>query len=101
MYRTIDNYYYFGNDFKTIRTNSDMDDNIDEFEILWHEPHLFPDVARVVKEKEAYIKIDTFRWLLYVSKYGTWETNQGIKYSPTLPLLSQPHLSELVNLFSK
>jgi hypothetical protein len=74
-----------------------------DFEILWHIPHL-EDLFRVAEEYG--IKLQC---LLYQTSLQ-WYTLQFedskkvydlIDYIPTLPLLDQPNLSEIVNLFSK
>lgn len=70
-------------------------------EILWHIPHLFPDVAKVAKEKWwEYELLANPDWHeLFI--YGTWVKLFHIPYHPTLPLLDQSEetLTQLLNLF--
>lgn len=74
-----------------------------DFEILWHEPYLFPDVARVAEEKGK--RIDNIyyftEWfhICFQPLDRTLNNPKYIFYNPILPLLDQPNLSEIVNLF--
>lgn len=82
---------------------------IEEFEILWHIPHL-EDLFRVAEEKN---KINKFEmnidrssiWVLwlrvYTSNWGNMLINKIIEwFDPTLPLLNQPSLPEIISLFN-
>lgn len=74
------------------------------FEILWHIPELFPDVARVAKEKEmdleCFISSFTDKYCIWFTKWPR-DAIQSIPYNPTLPLIDQEEstLVELLNLF--
>lgn len=75
---------------------------IKNFEILWHIPHLFPDVARVCREKGWALQAFLWYWNwvsdhILIMVWTTW--NASISYDPTLPLLDQPSLPEIINLF--
>lgn len=67
------------------------------WEILWHEPHLFPDVARVVEERWWLLEI---KWGLLTITFPD-RTYTSCKYLTTLPLLEQSEetLTKLINLF--
>lgn len=74
--------------------------SIDEYEILWHEPHL-EDVFRVADEKEILFDIEKHgleKW--YCLYFYTPYTN-NIEYNPTLQLLEQSEstLQQLISLF--
>lgn len=76
-----------------------MDENKDIAitKILWHEPHLFPDVAKVLKEKNMHIEIQRYRYAktwytLNISKTDTLLLS--IDFDPCLPLLEQPKVME-------
>ena len=77
----------------------------DKITILWHEPHL-ENLFRVAEEKNWIIRI-VYNYLkkeyLLEIDDSFWEDKEYalISYSPSTPLLSQPNLSEIVNLFSK
>ena len=73
-----------------------------EWEILWSEPHLFPDVAKKLKEKGYLMQIawllgsgDTINSYILINshKLFTWET-QEIPFDPCLPLLEQSQVME-------
>ncbi len=70
-------------------------DNSGRFEILWHVPHL-EDLFRVAEEKGIDFWME-FWYTLRVSPKD-W-TYHEIKYNPTLPLIDQPSLPEIINLF--
>lgn len=90
-----------------------------DFEILWHEPHL-EDLFRVAEEcieknfsKFCYIGCTMSTIEIYGWRKPDWKLDEfwpanntytllnQIGYKPSLPLLDQPNLSEIVNLFSK
>lgn len=70
------------------------------YKILWHIPHL-EDLFRVAEEKKLNISLEMEydgTHALYIS----WWDDDGdttIPYSPTLPLLDQPSLPDILNLF--
>lgn len=66
-----------------------------DIEILWHVPHL-EDLFRVAEEKGIDFWME-FWYTLRVSPKD-W-TYHEIKYNPTLPLIDQPSLPEIINLF--
>lgn len=68
-----------------------------DYEILWHEPHLH-DLFRVAEERGFYVSMSPEITRIY--KEFWWEPIETILI-PSMPPLSQPHLSEIVNLFSK
>ena len=69
------------------------------WEILWHIPHLSPDLFRVGIEKWFHVSLALqSRWEYVLSIYGS-ETQNFYTYNPTLPLLDQPSLPEIINLF--
>lgn len=66
------------------------------FEILWHIPELFPDVYVAMKNKwDDIINFDKYPewWRLY---FRFWHI---IPYNPTLSLLDQPSLPQIISLF--
>lgn len=74
--------------------------------ILWHIPELFPDVARVTKEKG--MKVSYLGNLMINTNKVIKRTNTSIEfetfnipYNPTLPLINQEEstLVQLLNLF--
>lgn len=68
-------------------------------ELLWHEPHLFPDVARVVEERWWLLEI---KWGLLTITFPD-RTYTSCKYLTTIPLLKQDEstLKALIKLFEK
>lgn len=64
-------------------------------EILWHIPHL-EDLFRVAEEKWIYISISPEITRVY--KEFWWEPIEIVLVT-TLPLLDQPNLEEIINLF--
>ena len=70
------------------------------YEILWHIPELFPDVARVAKEKWIIIRIWSNETIIYGFIYKS-ESTFRITYNSTLPLIEQEEstLTQLLNLF--
>lgn len=75
-----------------------------KIEILGHEPHLFPDVARVAKEKWWSVDIYSSTWKEPQSEIAfadsSWKIHESIDCNPTLPLLDQPKVMEqLLDLF--
>ena len=75
------------------------------FEILWHIPELFPDVARVAKENEWAIEIRILPQEsseVTIVHYDYMLRQTKIPYNPTLPLIDQDEqltLLPLLNLF--
>lgn len=77
-------------------------------EILWHIPELFPDVARVAKEKDWIIKIEynyfkrEYVWITIDNTFWEDDIYALIPYNPTLSLLDQDEqtLASLLNLFN-
>lgn len=75
----------------------------DDFEILWHIPHLFPDVAREL-QKEWYVlellKVDTIKSVLKISRFDI-KKDIIISYKKLIPLLEQSEetLTQLISLF--
>lgn len=69
--------------------------NVDDFEILWHEPHL-EDVFRVAKEKWYFVKLQSDEIYFY-----TYQHDESFKFISSLPLLEQSEdtLTQLINLF--
>ncbi len=73
------------------------------FEILWHIPHLFPDVAREL-QKEWYVlellKVDTIKSVLKISRFDI-KKDIIISYKKLIPLLDQSEetLTQLISLF--
>ena len=60
-------------------------------EILWSEPHIFPDVAKVLTEKGATMLITNE----YICIAWIWKhENNTIPFDPCLPLLEQPQVME-------
>ena len=70
--------------------------------ILWHIPELFPDVARVAKEKVRFLEIKCpHKCYLSISRWDIELELISIPYNPTLPLIDQEEstLVQLLNLF--
>lgn len=67
-----------------------------DIEILWHEPHLFPDVAKKLKEKGYNLEVLKVDALTSVIRISRWDIKkpQFIEYKPCLPLLEQPSAME-------
>lgn len=72
-------------------------------EILWHIPELFPDVARVAKEKEmdleCFISSFTDKYCIWFTKWPR-DAIQSIPYNPTLPLIDQDSQLTLIPLLN-
>lgn len=69
--------------------------------ILWHIPHL-EDLFRVAGEKWKRITIEYYtQWphLIFNPIEVNLRNPDRIPYNPTLPLLDQPNLSDILNLF--
>lgn len=73
------------------------------YEILWHIPHLFPDVARVMRDRWWSIDYEenlneSNIWELYITHFG-WNT--VIPFDSIIPLLDQSEstLTQLLTLF--
>lgn len=85
-----DTYAIWNEDFKKI-------------EILWHEPHLFPDVARVAEEKWFSVWVVERKWVWYISIGKIDNPNIVInqKFIPSKPLIEQSEstLEKLISLF--
>lgn len=67
-----------------------------KYKILWHEPHLFPDVAKNLKEEGYRIEV-TIDWkiLLFRDDQSDFITlEEEIPFDPCLPLLEQPEVME-------
>lgn len=67
------------------------------FEILWHIPHL-EDLFRVAEEKGwSYYELFSDRIEFWKAVKRWW--HRKIPYNPTIPLIDQPSLTEIINLF--
>lgn len=67
-----------------------------EWEILWSEPHLFPDVAKKLREKGYNLEVLQWDTLTSIIRISRWDIKkpQIIEYKPCLPLLEQPQAME-------
>lgn len=67
--------------------------------ILWNIPELFPDVARVAKEKWYEMTVSSDWWISIRTHED--DERESIKFNPTLPLINQEEstLVQLLNLF--
>ena len=66
------------------------------YTILWHEPHLFPDVAKKLREKGYNLEVLQWDTLTSIIRISRWDIKkpQIIEYKPCLPLLEQPQAME-------
>lgn len=76
----------------------------EEWEILWHIPQLSPDLFRVFWNRWDIIEVKywfTNNWIIEEDKLIiiTDFCKNVIPYNPTIPLLDQPNLAEILNLF--
>lgn len=73
-------------------------------EILWHIPHL-EDLFRVAEEQWRKLDIEyrNDRWFecytLWIEKAEKKNNWNVILYNPSIPLLDQPNLSDIISLF--
>lgn len=72
-----------------------------DIEIIWHIPHLFPDVARVAEEKGKHMEVRT---MIYDRIEFSVKENPYpicIPYNPTISFLEQSEetLTKLLNIF--
>lgn len=74
----------------------------DQYEILWHIPELFPDVARELS-KNWYVlellKVDTIRSVLKISRYDM-KKDILIPYKKLIPLIDQDEQLTLLPLLN-
>lgn len=75
-----------------------------EWEILWHIPQLSPDLFRVFWNRWDIIEVKywfTNNWIIEEDKLIiiTDFCKNVIPYNPTIPLLDQPSLPDIISLF--
>ena len=113
------NYYYickdaYDGDCIFIETYEEWYENTileyekEEYEILWHIPHL-EDLFRKCFENKMWIDLsEDMEWYQLIVRElklkkesdGAWSREKyTINYEPSLPLLEQPSLPEIINLF--
>ena len=71
------------------------------YEIFWHIPHL-EDLFRVADEKgfrSAMIYTYEEGNERCITLWKKWEFWTDVEYNPTLPLLNQPNLQDILNIF--
>lgn len=72
------------------------------WKILGHEPHLFPDVARVMKEYGLWMQMFSDADIIEIYEWSRDNMIKDIPYNFTIPLLSQPEVMEqLLEIFKK
>ena len=63
-------------------------------EILWSEPHLFPDVAKKLREEGWELASDTIGWEYHILVHERGIQEAIIYFNPYIPLLEQPPVME-------
>lgn len=76
-------------------------DDLIFFEILWHIPELFPDVAQSIQAKWYNLELSKIDTIESVIKITRWDIKRPIKipYRKLIPLLDQPSLPDIISLF--
>ncbi len=88
---------FLSNTIWWVSGNLCIDDNHkSDCKILWSEPHLFPDVAKKLREKGYNLEVLQWDTLTSIIRISRWDIKkpQIIEYKPCLPLLEQPQVME-------
>lgn len=91
---------YSCTEFSHCILNQKLENGENEYEILWHIPHL-EDVFRLADEKEWYIEIIWTELLFWNELWIQKDSMRLELYAPALPLLEQSEetLTQLIDLF--
>ena len=65
-----------------------------EWEILWSEPHLFPDVAKKLREEGWELELGSIGWEYHILVHERGIQEAIIYFNPYIPLLEQPQVME-------
>lgn len=63
-------------------------------EILWSEPHLFPDVAKKLREEGWELELGSIGWEYHILVHERGIQEAIIYFNPYIPLLEQPQVME-------
>lgn len=69
-------------------------ENMKSCEILWSEPHLFPDVAKKLREEGWELELGSIGWEYHILVHERGIQEAIIYFNPCLPLLEQPQAME-------
>lgn len=64
------------------------------YTILWSEPHLFPDVAKKLREEGWELELGSIGWEYHILVHERGIQEAIIYFNPCLPLLEQPQVME-------
>lgn len=86
---------FLSNTIWWVSGNLCIDDNHkSDCKILWSEPHLFPDVAKKLREEGWELELGSIGWEYHILVHERGIQEAIIYFNPYIPLLEQPQVME-------